>query len=205
MKLTHLRSSLATAVFIVSVGVFAAQGQPGSPVLVVNKTANPVPVAGEVNIGTLPAVDSKQSGTWNVGISGTPTVRLDASANTVRIDPNANTVKMERRENTQRVQTATWTGQGDSAITTNGTDVFSKMKVCVAHAAPNPIQVDVFSLVADSFDGPSAFFTYDAFIIGTPSTACRTYDLPGVSVQLKISNTGNKTSGLTRYAIVFGN
>lgn len=196
MKKSQTRSALAIAVFLLFIGIAVAQGQPGSPVLVVNKPANPIPVAGEVNIGTIPAVDAKQSGTWNVGVTGTPTVKLD---------PNANTVKVDRRENVERVQTVNWTGQPDDAVTTNSTDRFSKMRVCIAHAAPNAIQVNVFSLLSDSFEPTaSAFFTYDAFVITTPSTVCRTYDLPGVSVQVKITNTGNNASGLTRFGIVFG-
>ncbi|MGB7068677.1 MAG: hypothetical protein WBD22_04225 [Pyrinomonadaceae bacterium] len=198
MKPGYFKSLLASAVFLLSAGIHITWSQPprpDTPVIVNNTSANPVPVTGQVNIGTLPAVDAKQSGIWNVGISGTPTVKLDTTGNTV---------KVERRESVQRLQTTTWTGQPDDAMTTNSTDRFSKMKVCIAHAAPNAIQVNVFSLITDAFDGLSAFITYDAFIISTPSTVCRTYDLPGVSVQVKLSNTGNNASGLTRFAVVFG-
>ncbi len=197
MKPASIKSALASVVFLLTVGIFAANAQPGAPVQVVNKPADPIPVAG--------TVDAKQNGTWTVGVSGTPTVKLDSTGNTVRLDPNGNTVKVERRENLQRVQTVNWTGQPEDAVTTNSTDLFSKVKVCIAHAAPNPIQVNVFSLLSDSFETASVFFTYDAFVINTPSTVCRTYDLPGVSVQVKITNTGNNNSGLSRFGIVFGN
>ena len=44
-------------------------------VRVVNTTAEPIPV------------QAQQSGTWNVGINGTPTVRIDAANNTIKIIP----------------------------------------------------------------------------------------------------------------------
>jgi hypothetical protein len=52
-----------------------SSGPSGSaPVTVVNTAANPVPVTGSTNIsGTVAAT---QSGTWNVSITGTPTVNL---------------------------------------------------------------------------------------------------------------------------------
>ena len=197
MKPVYFKPLLAAAACILAVGIHVTQAQPprpDAPVVVTNTSSNPVPVSGQVNIGTLPAVDARQSGAWNVGITGTPTVKLDPTANTVRVD---------RRENFQRAETVNWSGQPDEAFTMNGTDRFSKMRVCIAHTGPNPIQVNVFSLVIPS-DGQGAplFFTYDAFVIPSPNTVCRIYELPGGSTQVKISNTGNNTSGLTRFALV---
>jgi len=48
--------------------------------------------------------DARQSGTWNVGITGTPTVQLDSTANTVKIDPTANIVKFDRLKSFQRAE-----------------------------------------------------------------------------------------------------
>src|SRR5215510_10186376 len=39
-----------------------------------------------VNVVNTPTVNAQQSGTWNVGINGTPVVGLDAGNNTVKID-----------------------------------------------------------------------------------------------------------------------
>jgi hypothetical protein len=39
-----------------------------------------------VNVVNTPTVGAQQSGTWNVGINGTPTVGLDVGNNTVKID-----------------------------------------------------------------------------------------------------------------------
>jgi len=183
MKPASLKS-LLVAVCLLATGIVAhAQGQRmETPVVVTNTTANPVPVTGQVNIGTLPAVDAKQSGSWTVGITGTPTVQVD------------------REQNYQRVETVSWTGQGSEAWTTNYTDRFSKFRVCVAHTGPNPIQVNVYSYLSGSTS--SAYFTYDIFVIGSPNTVCRVYDLPGASVQVQLANTGGNTSGIARFALV---
>jgi hypothetical protein len=51
-------------------------------VKVVNTAAETVPVTGSVTIGNTPAVDARQSGDWNVGITGTPIVNIgNTSAN----------------------------------------------------------------------------------------------------------------------------
>lgn len=39
-----------------------------------------------VNVVNTPTVNAQQSGTWNVGINGTPVVGLDAGNNTVKVD-----------------------------------------------------------------------------------------------------------------------
>ena len=48
-----------------------------------------------VNVVNTPTVNAQQSGTWNVGISGTPVVGLDAANNTVKFDATNNTVKID--------------------------------------------------------------------------------------------------------------
>ncbi|SRR6266545_2308023 len=185
MKPASLKSLLPVAVFLFSIGIFVtpAQGQRTEiPVVVTNTTANPVPVTGQISIGTLPAVDAKQSGIWTVGIAGTPTVKVD------------------RVPNYQRLETVTWSGQASEAWTTNYTDRFSKFRVCVAHTGPNPIQVNIYSYIYDGTN--AAYFTYDIFVIGSPNTVCKVYDLPGASIQVQLANTGNNTSGIARFALV---
>lgn len=62
-------------------------------VKVVNPSTEPVPIQGSATVsGT---VQAAQSGTWNVGINGTPVVGLDASNNTVKFDAVNNTVKID--------------------------------------------------------------------------------------------------------------
>ena len=47
-----------------------------------------------VNVVNTPSVNSQQSGTWNVGINGTPTVSI-AAGGTVGLAPQNNTVKID--------------------------------------------------------------------------------------------------------------
>jgi len=185
---------------IISLASLQVAAQKGPTVTVDNTPANPVPVTGGVAITNAPTVDARQSGTWNVGITGTPTVQLDSTANTVKIDPTANIVKFDRLKSFQRAEQVDWTGQGSAAWTTNGTDAFEKISVCVAHTGPNPIQVNVFSLVIGADN--AFFFTRDAFIIGSPNTVCKLYDLARSSFQVQLANTGNNTTGLARVGIV---
>src|SRR6185369_5192312 len=127
---------LSTLAFAILTAVFGtihpkpagAQGQSGPTVKVVNTTSEPVPTAAQGTTAVSGSVNAVQSGTWNVGIAGTPTVKLDATANAVRVD---------RPENFQRVETVTWSGQASEAFTTNFTDKFSNLRVCVAHTGPN--------------------------------------------------------------------
>jgi len=50
-----------------------------------------------VNVVNTPTVSAQQSGSWNVGINGTPTVTVSnfPATNNVGIDPAANTVKID--------------------------------------------------------------------------------------------------------------
>ena len=73
----------------------------GKEVLVVNSASQPVPVIAQGNSsveGTVGIdvaknlVKAAQAGDWNVGINGTPTVRLPAET-TVGIDPDRNAVR----------------------------------------------------------------------------------------------------------------
>lgn len=183
--------------------VFAHQqvvAQKAAPVNVTNTTANPVPVSGGVAVTNTPTVDARQSGAWNVGITGTPTVQLDPTANTVKLDSNANTVKLERSRSYQRAEEVIWTGQGQDAWTTNFSNEFEKVSVCVAHTGPSQIQVNVYSFVAGSEH--AFYFTRDVFVIGSPNTVCKLYELMGSAFQVQILNTGNNASGLARVGIV---
>jgi len=60
-------------------------------------TSNSAPTSQtqNVNVVNTPSVNAQQSGTWNVGITGTPVVGLDAGNNTVKFDAVNNTVKID--------------------------------------------------------------------------------------------------------------
>jgi len=73
-------------------------------VKVVNTSSEPVPIQGNATVsGT---VQAAQSGTWNVGINGTPIVGLDAGNNTVKFDAVNNTVKFDAVNNTVKIDPA---------------------------------------------------------------------------------------------------
>jgi len=57
--------------------------------------AAPTSQTQNVNVVNTPTVSAQQSGVWTVGISGTPTVGLDAANNTVKFDAANNTVKID--------------------------------------------------------------------------------------------------------------
>ena len=58
-------------------------------------SAAPTSQTQNVNVVNTPTVSAQQSGVWNVGITGTPSVGLDAANNTVKFDANNNTVKID--------------------------------------------------------------------------------------------------------------
>jgi len=78
---------LGIAILIGSIALSEASGLHGASadsekdVVVVNTTANPVPVntQGTTNIAGL--VQAQQNGAWNVGLTGTPTVRVGNTTN----------------------------------------------------------------------------------------------------------------------------
>jgi len=84
MKRTERIAKMAitsfTVFFTVALLHAAASAQKTAAVTVTNTDANPVPVRGGVSVTNTPTVDARQSGDWAVGISGTPTVKLDPSA-----------------------------------------------------------------------------------------------------------------------------
>lgn len=70
MSCSVFLASLRRVPLLSSLLISAAFADPSVPVRVINTPANPVPVTGTVNVGTLPPV------TGTVGISGTPSVNI---------------------------------------------------------------------------------------------------------------------------------
>jgi hypothetical protein len=89
MKMTNLKKYfLAGVSFAILVGLLVMSGSRATnaapsdkDVVVVNTSANPVPVAGNVNLVNTPTVLAQQSGTWNVSLAGTPSVQITNPAN----------------------------------------------------------------------------------------------------------------------------
>lgn len=77
----HLLAVLALALLISSLALSAASGPGASAesqkdVVVTNTPANPVPVSTQGTTNVAGVVQAQQNGAWNVGIVGTPTVKV---------------------------------------------------------------------------------------------------------------------------------
>ena len=93
-KFKHYLTASLGLILFVSVIAFSlpqmghANFPPDKDVKVINTPAEAVPVAvqgtttvaGSVNVANTPTVNAKQSGAWNVGITGTPTVEVGNDA-----------------------------------------------------------------------------------------------------------------------------
>jgi hypothetical protein len=92
LVIAGLLGFIAAALASLLVGSSVAESaQPPLPVIEQNTDTN-----GSIKVheqGTA-AVAARQDGSWNVGISGAPNVRLDAAGNTVKLDSGANGVRV---------------------------------------------------------------------------------------------------------------
>src|SRR5690349_23695235 len=104
MKIQRL-NKLAVGCIALGLSLLCAPiyAQKTAPVVVTNTSANPVPVSGGVVVTNVPSVDaySRQSGEWTVGLSGTPTVRIDPEREVIT----------RRPDSLLNAETYSWTGQ----------------------------------------------------------------------------------------------
>src|SRR5262249_3864376 len=83
---SYFLAALGVAVLGVSFVLSAAHSSSAAPapgpdsVMVVNTSANPVPTLAQGTTNVAGTVQASQSGTWNVGISGTPTFQVGNTA-----------------------------------------------------------------------------------------------------------------------------
>jgi hypothetical protein len=175
-------------------GTANAQGSGKSaPVVVTNTTANPVPVTGGVAVtnsaanpvpvavtGT-PVVNASQNGTWNVGIAGTPTVK---------IDPDANTIKLPQKENIANVESFNWTGQ-QSVFSFQWAAPLDKIRVCVANGGLNTVVANINTVIG------TTQFNLDQFQV-SQNVVCRVFDAPGSYLYVTVYNTGANNTGNVR-------
>jgi hypothetical protein len=91
----HLFASAGLVIlvnFFVLIGTRQGHTENPANVKVINTTSEPVPVTGNITLGGTSAVSgtvqAQQSGPWNVGINGIPTVKIDPVNNTVRVSAN---------------------------------------------------------------------------------------------------------------------
>lgn len=178
---------------------------PTKPVVVVNTPANPVPVTGQLNIGNIPTVDARQSGPWIVGISGTPTVKLDPTANTVQFASRGTNLVFDSG-------VLNYSEDGNS-LTFGPLDVraFSKIRVGINNMGFHDIDIFVRTSLVDSNPHLGNSFSVDRFSVedsegdmdrGGPSIS-KVYEVVGTKLFVTVSFR-NQTEGQYRIA-VFGN
>jgi hypothetical protein len=151
-------------------------------VRVVNTTAEPIPV------------QAQQSGTWNVGINGTPAVRIDAANNTIKIDPANNTVKIVGG-GTRLAFNQSFTGMPTSGFTSvDPIDIsaFAKIRFSVTVNGLGSIQFFLLSGTGGQF--PSGYSLDDFTLAISSGHLTRTYDVAGLTllIQMKPSDSNNQ-------------
>lgn len=103
------------AVAVTLIGMTPGAAETIKDVMVVNPTSSPVPVAqqgpvtvqGAITLVGPTDVNAHQAGVWNVGINGTPTVKIDPSSNVVTISnlptDSSGAVRVVQRGRTMRI------------------------------------------------------------------------------------------------------
>ena len=93
------------------------------------------PLAKDVNVVNTPTVNAQQSGAWNVGITGTPTVKLDPTANHVTVTPRGAKLVFDSGLVSYP--------EGTDTTLIGPIDIsgYSKIRVGVSHRGPSDINV----------------------------------------------------------------
>lgn len=148
-----LRNFVAPAVGLgaLAVGIFVGSSGPAiadtvKEVLVVNSTSQPVPVALQGTAAIAGTVAAQQSGTWTVGISGTPGVLV---TNPIKIDPTGNTVTVgnlptdsQGRLKTVRLGTLTQVSGPFTVLATSGAAIGPKVDTTSCHSVLALVSID---------------------------------------------------------------
>jgi len=133
------------------VGIFVGTSAPAiadsiREVLVVNTTSQPVPVAPQGTTTVAGTVSAQQSGSWTVGISGTPGVTV---SNPIKIDPTGNTVTVgnlptdsQGRLKTVRLGTLTQVSGPFTILADSGAAVGPKVDTTSCHSVLELVSID---------------------------------------------------------------
>ena len=145
------------------------------PVTVANTTTNPVPVIGQVNVGT-------------------PTVKLDPNNNTVRLERSVNRIDFIGFNHN-------W-AEGQTYVISHLTENYSRLKICVKNAPTSSSNQDVIARVISRNVYTVAFdFELDSLYAprGGPGN-CKVYDFPGyqiiVGIEGPLNTAGTVSVGL---------
>jgi hypothetical protein len=158
-------------------------------VRVVNTTAEPIPV------------QAQQSGTWNVGINGTPTVRIDAANNTIKIDPANNTVKIVGG-GTRLAFNQSFTGMPTSGEFVDPIDIsaFAKIRFSVTVNGLGSIRFFLSSGTGGQF--PAGYALDDFTVAISDGHLTRTYDVAGLELRIHMIPSDSNNQAIIG---VFGN
>jgi hypothetical protein len=199
-RLLGCATLLASALCILPSASYAQKDEVGpiKPVIVVNPPSQPVPVtgtiSGSVNIANTPTVSAKQSGLWNVGIVGTPTVKLDPNNNTVQFAPRGTAVLFDSNRQLFPADFDRRQQFGPINIA-----AYSNVRVLVAQfggsgLSGTPIQVFVSTKVL------SGTLSLDVFdVTGTTS---KVYEVAGTELTITL---GLASGNYLTQVVVFGN
>ena len=190
--------SLIFAGFLILVCAFA-MSKPGTTsgdslkdVRVVNTTAEPVPTTVQGSIGVDGTVQAAQSGPWNVGIVGTPTVKIDPANNSVKIVGGGTRLALNQ----------SFIGMPTSGLLTDPIDIspFSKIRFSVTVNGSGSIKFFLISGTGASF--PSGYALDDFTVDSGGGSLTRTYDVAGETLLIHMFPTDSNNQAIIG---VFGN
>ena len=202
VRITGLTTIVVTLFLLCSAAhvARAQQGEPAGPtkpVVVVNTPAQPVPVTGtitgNVTVGNTLNVNAQQSGPWSVGITGTPTVR---------IDPLNNTVVTAARPTVQLLDTGVYsinTG-GYPRLGPFNVGQFSKIRVMAQNNSDSDGYFIIY--VSTSLSGGQYISLEPAIRLEPGEQMSRSYDVPGQQVYINVGGNGPNRNGVIA---LFGN
>jgi hypothetical protein len=202
MKRTKSLSNLAIICGAAMVGLAllhtTAVAQKAAPVIVTNTSSNPVPVTGGVSVTNTPTVDSRQSGSWSVGIDGTPTVGIDPTANSIKVAPGGAAELLFSAEFPL------------PAISSGGATLpnlkYSKVRVCANnHGNSDLIDVDIDMFIPDRGNVEGFSVRVDHFtVLAGGGSVCRAYEVIGPTLMVNLKNRTN-TAGTMKMAVLGSN
>ena len=188
---TIICTGFFVGLIVLQTSVSAQQGSKSAPVTVTNTTANPVPVGGGVSITNTPTVDARQSGTWNVGIAGKPTVGIDPGQNTVTATYGPSVLVLSR--------------VFSFPFSSHGVDLFietSKARICANNTGNNnAIDVDINAAIPPLGEQAGFLIRIDNFAVPAGGFVCKVYELMPVVTSIDIFNQNVNTTGQVKLAI----
>jgi hypothetical protein len=195
-KGTNMKRTENLIYFFVAIFIFnfslthTAYGQepagPTKPVLIVNTPAQPVPVSGIIS-GNVTL-----SGTSNVNVTNTPTVRIDPGSNAVVVAPHLTQLLL----NTGIYDLSVG---GFPPLAPINVASYSKIRVF----ARNDIDSDgYFSMTVGIRLPTGLFISLDSVSLDPGDSFNRVYEVPGQTIQILVGGNGPKRNALFA---VFGN